>query len=104
MIFTRFTKKQLLNFLKNKYFITIVIFLIWLLFFDRNNIIEIAKNMKHLKQLEKDKQYYIERIEKDSERLEQLRTNDENLEKFARETYFMKKKDEDLFIIVEDEK
>ena len=104
MNFARITKKQVLNVLKNKYFITFIIFLIWLLFFDRNNIVEIAKNMKHLKQLEKDKQYYIERIENDSERLKQLRTNNENLEKFARETYFMKKHNEDLFIVVEEDK
>jgi len=88
---------------KNKFILTILIFLIWLLFFDRNNLIDRAKELRHLRQLEKDKKYYIERIDKDSKRLEQLKTNNKNLEKFAREQYLMKKDNEDIFVIVEED-
>ena len=95
--------KKILPFAKNKYILTILIFFIWLLFFDRNNLIDRVKELNHLRQLEKDKKYYIERIDADSKRLEQLRTNNENLEKFAREQYLMKKDNEDIFIIVEED-
>ena len=43
-----------------------------------------------------------ERIDADSRRLEQLKTNNKNLEKFAREQYYMKKADEDIFVVVEE--
>ena len=89
--------KKILPFVKNKFILSFIIFITWLLFFDRNNLIDRAKELRHLKQLEKDKKYYIERIDKDSKRLEQLKTNSKNLEKFAREQYLMKKDDEEIF-------
>lgn len=95
--------KKILPYAKNKYILTILIFITWILFFDRNNLIDRAKELRHLKQLEKDKKYYIERIDKDSKRLEQLKTNNKNLEKFAREQYLMKKDNEDIFVIVEED-
>lgn len=95
--------KKILPFVKNKFILTILIFFIWISFFDRNNLIDRAKELRHLRQLEKDKTYYIERIEKDSKRLEQLKTNNKNLEKFAREQYLMKRDNEDIFVIVEED-
>ncbi|MCD4833714.1 MAG: septum formation inhibitor [Bacteroidales bacterium] len=95
--------KKILPFAKNKFILTILIFIIWILFFDRNNLIDRAKELRHLRQLENDKKYYIERIDKDSKRLEQLKTNNKNLEKFAREQYLMKKENEDIFVIVEED-
>jgi cell division protein FtsB len=53
--------------------------------------------------MEDEKQYYLERIEEDSRRLNELKTDRDNLEKFAREQYFMKKENEDVFVIVEEE-
>lgn len=93
----------MLPYVKNKFILTILIFIIWLLFFDHNNLIDRAKELRHLRQLEKDKSYYIERIDKDTKRLEQLKTNNKNLEKFAREQYLMKKDNEDIFVIVEED-
>lgn len=93
--------KKLLPYVKNKYILTIFIFIIWLLFFDRNNLVDRIKELRSLHQLEKDKAYYIERIDKDSKRLKQLKTNNKNLEKFAREQYLMKKDNEDIFVVVE---
>lgn len=95
--------KKILPFVKNKFILTIIIFFVWISFFDRNNLIDRAKELRHLRQLEKDKKYYIDRIEKDSRRLEQLKTNNKNLEKFAREQYLMKKDNEDIFVIVEED-
>ena len=62
------------------------------------------KLIREVHQLEKDLNYYVERIQTDSARLNELRTSPENLEKFAREQYLMKKDNEDIFVIVEDEK
>lgn len=95
--------KKILPFAKNKFILTILIFIIWLLFFDQNNLIDRVRELRHLRQLENDKKYYIERIDKDYKRLEQLKTNNKNLEKFAREQYLMKKENEDIFIIVEED-
>jgi cell division protein DivIC len=88
---------------KNKYFITLVVFLLYIVFFDQNNLMDRFEAMKELKQLQKDRVYYIQKIEDDTKRMKELKTNNENLEKFAREQYLMKKPDEDVFIIVEEE-
>ena len=80
---------------------TLIIFFLWILLFDRNNLIERHRILKNLHKLEKQKESYIERIRKDKKQFDELRSSDENLEKFAREQYFMKKKDEDIFIVEE---
>ncbi|HUS87197.1 MAG TPA: septum formation initiator family protein [Bacteroidales bacterium] len=87
-------------FLRNKYILTIILFLIWVILFDNNNLIDRYHDLKNLKQLEKDKEYYLNRIEEDTRKLNELKTSDETLEKFAREQYHMKKDDEDIYIIV----
>jgi cell division protein DivIC len=87
---------------KNKYILATTIFLLWIIFFDNNNLLDRAKQLKHLHQLEKDRKYYLERIENDTKRLNELKTNRENLEKFAREQYLMKKKNEEIFVITKD--
>jgi cell division protein FtsB len=85
---------------RNKYLLTIIIFLIWLLLFDSNNLIARYKEMRELRKLKTDREYYIKRIEADSQKLHELKTDNHNLEKFAREQYLMKKPDEDLYIIL----
>ena len=93
--------KAILPLLKNKYTLTIIVFIGWLAFFDISNWVDRIQNMKQMHQLEKDKMYYIEKIQQDSIKLFELRTDAKNLEKFAREQYLMKKKNEDIFIIVD---
>ena len=89
--------------LRNKYLIAVLIFLVWLLIFDNNSLIDRIKYLNTLHQMEAEKQYYLERIEEDSRRLNELKTDRDNLEKFAREQYFMKKENEDVFVIIEEE-
>ncbi len=93
---------KLLPKLKNKYVLTLIIFFFWLLFFDSNNLIDRYKEIRKLHQFEKDRVYFTERIEIDSKRLKQLKTSNRNLEKFAREQYYMKKPNEEIFVIIED--
>ena len=90
---------QIPAFLKNKYIIAIILVLIWLLFFDNNNFIQQVKFSKELNKLEKEREYYIREIEKDSIMKKELEENPEALERFAREQYYMKKENEDIFII-----
>lgn len=86
--------------MRNRYMITILIFILWLLLLDPNNIISRVREVRTRNRLMREKEYYMGRIEEDKRKLEELRTSNENLEKFAREQYHMKKPDEDLFIIV----
>ena len=86
--------------LRNKYLLTIIIFVVWILLFDSNNLIARYKEMRELHKLRTDREYYINRIESDRQKLHELKTDNNNLEKFAREQYHMKKPDEDIYIIL----
>jgi len=86
--------------LRNKYVLTIIIFVVWVVLLDSNNLITRYRDMKEMHKLEIDKEYYLKRIEEDKRKLHELKTDNRNLEKFAREQYHMKKPDEDLYIIL----
>lgn len=90
----------LLNLIKNKYFLTILGVLVWLLFFDKNDFFTQYETVNKLKKLKKDQAYYIAEIENNKRELQELKTNKESLEKFAREKYLMKKDNEDIFVFV----
>lgn len=92
----------LLKYLKNKFVLTILLFLIWMVLFDQNNWIDRWKNIRALHKMEADREYYQEKIIEDAEKLKELKSSKENLEKFAREQYLMKKKNEEIILIVED--
>jgi cell division protein FtsB len=94
--------KKILNILKNKYFIVSVVFLVWLVFFDQNNIISQIKLSRKLKQLNQQKEYYELEIRNNEKATLELMNDTDQLEKYAREKYLMKKDNEDLFIIEED--
>ncbi|MGM0531352.1 MAG: FtsB family cell division protein [Bacteroidota bacterium] len=94
--------KRILPALKNKYVLTFLIFLIWLIFFDQNNLVDRVRQMHRYEELQEEKKFYLQKISKDSAKLHQLKTNEENLEEFAREEYYMKKENEDIYIIVEE--
>jgi cell division protein DivIC len=85
---------------RNKYVLTIIIFVVWVLLLDSNNLIARYKDMRELRKLKTDREYYIKRIGEDKQKLHELKTDNHNLEKFAREQYRMKKPDEDLYIIL----
>lgn len=90
----------LLNLIKNKYFLTIVALIVWILFFDKNDFFTQRETVSKLNKLKKDQAYYITEIEKNKRELQELKTNKESLEKFARENYLMKKDNEDVFVFV----
>ena len=87
--------------LRNKYLITFIVFLVWIFFIDKFDIITQIKMNKEFKQLKQQQEFYKEEIEKDSTEIYNLNNNPEEQERFARERFLMKKENEDLFIIRE---
>lgn len=78
--------------------ITVVVLVVWIGFFDQNNFIIQYNFIQELKSLEKDKAFFIEELTKTRQELNDLTTNPVTLEKFAREKYFMKKDNEEIFV------
>lgn len=89
-----------LNLIKNKYFLTVIALIIWLIFFDKNDFFTQRETLQKLKKLKHDRNYYTAEIENNKRELNELKTNKESLEKFAREKYLMKKENEDVFVFV----
>lgn len=92
---------RLLPIFRNKFYLTLIIFVAWLLFFDQYDIITQFKYRYELSKLREDKEYYEEEIKKVKADLEALSTDQQQMEKFAREKYLMKKKNEDIFVITD---
>lgn len=89
--------------LKNKFALTAFVFLIWITFFDQNNLITQIQYRMELNKLEEEREFYKEEIKVILEDLDDLERNPKTLEKFAREKYLMKKENEEIFVIVEEE-
>ncbi len=85
--------------LKNKYLLTLMGFALWMLFFDRNDIFTQLDRRKELKEIEQSTLYYTTEIKKNKQALIDLKNNPTALEKLAREKYFMKRDNEDIYII-----
>ena len=83
----------------NKIMMVIFIaFIIWMLFFDENSYLIHRELNAEIEKLEASTDYYKKEIEKDQKMIKDL-NNPKSLEKFARETYKMKKKNEDIYIV-----
>jgi len=89
--------RYLKNF-KNIFVIILVVFTIWMLFFDSNSYLIHRELNKEMDDLEAEKQYYKNEIEKDKKAILELST-EEGIEKLAREKYYMKKDSEEIYII-----
>ncbi len=85
----------------NKYLVTTVAFVVWMVFFDSNSLLTRNKLQEKLDRLNVEKQFYIQEIRKDSTLTQQLLSDSSQLEKYAREHYLMKKNGEDLFLVID---
>ena len=94
---------RLLDLIRNKYFIAGIAFLTWMLFFDRNDLMSQYEYRAQLNKLQTEKEFYLKESEKAVRDLNELTTDKVKLEKFAREKYLMKKKNEDVFVIIKEE-
>lgn len=92
--------KKLLKLGGNFYGLVTLFFLAWMIFIDSNNVVNQFKLSQKLGQLEDQKEFYQERKVKIKAEREELMSNPELLEKFAREKYLMKKETEDLYVVV----
>lgn len=91
---------MILKIIKNKYFLTITGIIVWLLFFDKNDVFTQYELIDRCRKLNKEKEYYISEIENNKLSLQELRTNKKSLETFSREKYLMKRDNEDVFVFV----
>jgi hypothetical protein len=94
---------RLLKILKNRYALATLIFLVYLLFVDQYNFRAQYKLLSELNHLKEEKRFYQDELHKDSLTYHTLFSNKENLEKFARERFKMKKENEDIFLIIREE-
>jgi len=95
---------RLFELFRNKYFVATAAFVVWMLFFDRNDMLSQYEYRSEVNKLQEEKDFYEEvtfQVKKD---LKELSTNLKSAEKFAREKYFMKKDNEDVFVIVKEDK
>lgn len=90
-------------FMRNFYSGTLAVFFVWMLFFDSNDFITQYKTWRKLKDMENERDYYIEKIQEVRGDREELFGNPRQLEKFARESYLMKKKTEEVYIVKEED-
>ena len=93
--------KKILSFFINKYFLTTVAFIVWLVFFDSNSLMERNKLQEKLDVLNLEKRFYLDEIKRDSTLTKQLLSDSAQLEKFARERYLMKKDKEDVYLVID---
>jgi cell division protein FtsB len=85
--------------LRNKYLLAIVAFLVWMFFFDRNDLLSQFERVSHSNELKKMEEKKGLEITDTRKELDLLKTNAQTIEKYAREKYLMKKDNEDLFIV-----
>ena len=86
---------------RNFYFVTGVVFILWMLFLDNNDLISRFRLSRKMNSLESEKEYYQEKIKEVEKDRNELFGDRASLEKFAREKYLMKKQSEDIYIIEE---
>jgi len=87
--------------LLNKYLIVSVFFVVWMIFFDQNSYFIHKELDKEIQKLNQDKKYYEEKLEKETIQIHQMKTNASEIERVAREKHYLKKENEDVFIIEE---
>ncbi|MBB4805616.1 cell division protein FtsB [Chryseobacterium defluvii] len=96
------TLKLIQKYVLNKYFITICLFLVWMIFFDKTSFLVINELNDEINKYEEQLQYYKTEYEKNDAFYKKLMNNKSEKEKYARENYFMKKPNEEIFILVVD--
>lgn len=89
-----------LSFVRNKYVLSVLAFIVWMIFFDPKDWGLIAARRDKLKELQKSEQHFNQQIAETRTELSLLKTSAATIEKYAREKYHMKKDNEDLYIVI----
>jgi cell division protein DivIC len=93
--------KTIFKILFNKYTITLVLFGVWMIFFDSSSVLNRMKYKEKLNNLKQEKHFYLEEIKQDSILSQKLLSDSSEIEKFARENYLMKRDKEDVFLVID---
>ena len=91
--------RKIFSIISNKYLVALVLFGVIILFTDHNNLFEQRDRKQELKELQAKKEYYQQEISKTKKELAELSNNPAALEKYAREKFYMKRDNEDVFIV-----
>ena len=83
----------------NKYLFVLIVFGVLITFFDNHNLINRWQMRNNINQLEREIAYFRNTIERNRQKKHDLQSSDENLERFAREQYLMRRPNEDIFIV-----
>ena len=95
--------KRLVDLLKNKFFLVTLAFIVWMIFFDKNDLFSQYQYRQQLTKLKQERDFYKKETAGVNTQLTELTTNQVALEKFAREKYLMKKDNEDVFLVEKEE-
>jgi len=90
---------NIIQLIKNKYLISLTAFIVFVLFIDHNDIFIQLDRQQQLKTLLASKAWYQQQIEFTQKNLDALQNNSAALEKYAREKFYLKRDNEDLFIV-----
>ncbi|WDF81432.1 septum formation initiator family protein [Mucilaginibacter sp. KACC 22773] len=96
--------KRLINLFKNKFFLVTLAFVVWMIFFDKNDLFSQYEYRTQVNKLKKERDFYKAQTDQVTKELNELTSNRQQLEKFAREKYLMKKDNEDVYLIVPEKK
>ena len=97
-IFSEIKKNKWVRIISNKYFLIIILFAVWMIFFDTNSYLIHNELNNSIETLENNEKIYTDEIKRDKAFIEKMEDSNE-VEKYAREKYYLKKKNEDIFII-----
>lgn len=95
-------KGRLFRLMYNKFFLVFMLFLVWIMFFDSNNLISRYRIKAELHQLDQQKRYYLKEIAVNEETQDQLMNDLDKVERYGREKYLMKQDNEEIFLIIEE--
>ena len=92
--------KRLINLFRNKFFLVTLAFVVWMIFFDKNDLFSQYEYRTQVNKLKKERDFYKAQTDQVTKELNELTSNRQQLEKFAREKYLMKKDNEDVYLVV----
>jgi cell division protein DivIC len=91
-------RKPWLKIVSNKYLLISILFGVWMLFLDNYSYMDQRQINKQIDELQDNKKYYQDEIRKDKENIKLLKNQDQ-VEKYAREKYYMKRENEEVYIV-----
>lgn len=88
--------------LRNRYGVVLAVLAAWVMLFADNDLWTLWKNHRELSRMEQQSEWYAAEIARTKEQLAEIANDKDLLEKFARERYFMKRENEDIFVLVQE--